>query len=360
MTPSRPPRRGRLADGREILYFDDPGSARSGAAADTRDLAPRSEAAELRHDRLTDSPVIVAAARQDRTFLPPAAECPLCPSRDGIATEIPEPDYDVVAFENRFPSLPVSLGDGPGEAGRAEVICYTADHDASFAFLPPQRLATIGAAWAHRTRELSRLAGVAQVFIFENRGEAIGVTLHHPHGQTYAYPFVPPRVARMADVAERHRLATGGCLGCDLLAEELADGTRLVAGGNHGAAYVPRAARWPFEVHLVPRRHVPDLAALTDEERDELVMLQADVLGRFDRLFEHPAPYMAGWLQAPIAQQRDAAHLRLEIASPQRAADRLKFLAGSESLAGAWINDVRPEEAARRLRDASAGTPGRA
>ena len=353
MPTSGPPRRALLADGREILYFDDPGSARSEAQADTRDLPPRADAAELRHDRLTDSPVIVAAARQDRTFLPPAAECPLCPSRDGVATEIPEPDYDVVAFENRFPSLPVSFEGGPGrEAGRAEVICYTADHDASFAFLPSQRLATIGAAWAHRTRELSALAGVAQVFIFENRGEAIGVTLHHPHGQVYAFPFLPPRMARMAEVAERHRQVSGGCLGCDLLAEELAEGDRVVIAAEHGVAYVPRAARWPFEVHLVPRRHVPDLAALTDAERDELVLVEADILGRLDRLFDRPAPYMAGWLQAPIGPQHDVVHLRLEIASPQRAADRLKFLAGSESLAGAWINDVRPEEAARRMRDA--------
>jgi UDPglucose--hexose-1-phosphate uridylyltransferase len=351
--PTMPsPRRARLADGREILYFDDPGSSRGEPRPDPRDLPPRSEPAELRHDRLTDSPLIIAAVRQDRTFLPPAADCPLCPSRDDIATEIPEPDYDVVAFENRFPSLPaVPEGASDAAAGRAEVVCYTADHAASFAFLPAPRLATIGAAWAHRTHELSTRQGVAQVLVFENRGEAIGVTLHHPHGQVYAYPFVPPRLARMADVAVRHREERGTCLGCDLLAEEVAEGRRIVAADEHGVAYVPRAARWPFEVHLVPRRHVPDLAALTDDERTALVMLQADVLARLDRLFDGTTPYMAGWLQAPIGAEREIVHLRLEIATPQRAPDRLKFLAGSESLAGAWINDVRPEEAARRLLD---------
>ena len=356
MTTFPPPRRARLADGREILYFDDPGSSRGEPRADTRDPSPRPGPAELRHDRLTGSPVIIASARQERTLLPPAAECPLCPSREGIATEIPDPDYDVVAFENRFPPLPVlSEGTFVAPAGRAEVICYSPDHQASFAFLPAQRLATIGAAWAHRTDELSVLPGVSHVFVFENRGEAIGVTLHHPHGQAYAYPFAPPRLARLTEVAMQHRQQRGACLGCDLLAEELADGTRVVAAGEHGVAYVPRAARWPFEVHVVPRRHVPDLVALTDDERDALVLLQADVLARLDGLFDRPAPYMAGWLQAPIGQDRELSHLRLEIAGPQRTADRLKFLAGSESLAGAWINDVMPEEGARRLREA----PGR-
>jgi UDPglucose--hexose-1-phosphate uridylyltransferase len=235
-------------------------------------------------------------------------------------------------------------------AGRAEVISYSSVHDASFSSLGATRLATIGAAWAHRTATLSALPGVAQVLVFENRGEEIGVTLHHPHGQAYAYPFVPPRLGRMAEVAQRHRAATGRCLGCDILADEQADGSRVVAATEHGVAYVPRAARWPWEVHIVPRRHVPDLAALDDGERDDLVLAQADVLARIDRLFGRPAPYMAGWLNAPAGPERDRLHLRLQVASPLRAADRLKYLAGSESLAGAFINDIRPEEAAERLR----------
>src|SRR5919107_3358735 len=149
MSPSPPPRRARLSDGREILYFDDPGTEGPPPPPDRRPPAERPPAAELRHDRLTDEPVLVAAARQDRTFLPPASECPLCPSRDGRQTEIPAPEYDVVAFENRFPSLPA--GPSGGEtAGRAEVICYASAHDASFSSLPDERLRTIGAAWAHR------------------------------------------------------------------------------------------------------------------------------------------------------------------------------------------------------------------
>lgn len=346
--PRPDPRRARLADGREIIYFDDAGAAASPPPDDPRDLPSREPPSELRRDRLVDEWVIVAAHRQDRTHLPTAADCPLCPSRDGLRTEIPAPDYDVVVFENRFPSLPASPPGTP-PAGRCDVIVYASDHTASFASLPDERLRTIAAAWAQRTAELAAQPNVAQVFCFENRGEEIGVTLHHPHGQVYAYPFLPPRIARMLAVARDH----AGCLGCDLLAEELADGRRIVAESEHGVAYVPAAARWPFEIHLVPRRHVPDLAALTVTERDDLVLVQADLLRRLDRLFDRPAPYMAGWLQAPTGDGRDELHLRLQVVSPRRAAGKLKFLAGSESLAGAWINDIRPEEAAGRLRDAA-------
>ncbi|MDQ2689102.1 MAG: galactose-1-phosphate uridylyltransferase [Chloroflexota bacterium] len=351
MQPAPPPRRGRLADGREILYFDDPGPARPAPPPDRRDLPSRGEPADLRRDALLDEWVLVATHRQDRTHLPAASDCPLCPSRDGLHTEIPAAEYDVVAFENRFPSLPAAV---PGEAahGRCDVIVYSSDHDASFSGLPEVRLRTIAAAWGQRTAELGAQAGVANVFCFENRGEEIGVTLHHPHGQVYAYPFVPPRIERMLGAARRHHDATGRCIGCDLLAAEVNDGERIVLEGEHAVAYVPRAARWPYEAHLVPRRHVPDLAALSDEERDEAVMLQADLLRRLDSLFDRPAPYMAGWLQAPTSDGRELHHLRLQVVTPRRAASKLKFLAGSESLAGAWINDIRPEEAAQRLREA--------
>ena len=343
----RAPRRATLSDGRAILYFDDADRLPRPAPTDERGLSRPEMVAELRRDRLLDEWIIVATHRQDRTHLPAARDCPLCPTRTaGAATEVPADAYDVVVFENRFPSLPAAV---PGEApaGRAEVICYASDHDASFSTLPAERLDTIAAAWVHRSVELAAQAGVAYVLPFENRGEQIGVTLHHPHGQVYAYPFVPPRIGRMVSVAD----ATDGCLGCAELERELA-GERVVAAWPLAIAYVPEAARWPYEVHVVPRRHVASLADSTIDERAELVRLQADVLARLDRLFDRPAPYMAGWLQAPVTPMAGQWHLRLQVVSPQRDAAKLKFLAGSESLAGAFINDVRPEVAAARLRDA--------
>ena len=352
MRPTSPPRRSRLADGREILYFDDSPGRRGEPTPDARELPVRDAPSELRHDPLVDELVIIATHRQERTYLPSASDCPLCPSRGTTHTEVPDSGYDVVVFENRFPSLPATA---PAEtlAGRCEVVCYDSDHAGSFASLSAARLRTVGEAWAQRTAELSRDPRVAHVFVFENRGAEIGVTLDHPHGQVYAYPFLPPTIERMLSAARAHHATHASCLACDLLADEVADGRRIVAETEHAIAYVPLAARWPFEVHAVPRRHVPDLAGLADAERDGVVALEADILARLDGLFGDRTPYMAGWLQAPTGDGRDLFHLRLQMISPQRARGRLKHLAGSETIAGAFINDVRPEDAAERLRQAN-------
>jgi UDPglucose--hexose-1-phosphate uridylyltransferase len=349
----------RLPDGRELIYFDErPGIARAVDSARASRASPVSS--ELRHDVLMDQWVLVAAHRQARTHLPPDAECPLCPASPGRATEIPAADYDVVVFENRFPALVSTAGgamDGAGGGafrrrpgiGRCEVICFTSDHDTSFAGLEPDRVATVVDAWIDRTRELSALPGVEQVFVFENRGREIGVTLSHPHGQIYAYPFVPPRVVRMLGSCERH----GGCLHCEAIAAERAAGTRVVAETTRWIGFVPHAASWPFEVHLYPRRHVPDLAALDAAERSELPALYLDVLRRLDRVYGMPMPYVAGWQQAPVRIGRELAHLFLQVFSIRRAPDKLKYLAGSESAMGVWINDVAPERAAELLRAAA-------
>jgi UDPglucose--hexose-1-phosphate uridylyltransferase len=199
------------------------------------------------------------------------------------------------------------------------------------------------------------LEGVEQVFPFENRGAEIGVTLHHPHGQIYAYPFVAPRTARQLDVARAYREATGGCRSCSSVAAE-AEGERVVATAPGWLAVVPFAARWPFEVHLWPTRHLPDLPALDDGERDGLAALLKDVLGRFDALFDQPLPYMLTCHQAPVRRDRDLAHAHLEAFSVRRTATKLKYLASSESGAGVFINDIAPEQAAELLRAATPQT----
>jgi UDPglucose--hexose-1-phosphate uridylyltransferase len=193
---------------------------------------------------------------------------------------------------------------------------------------------------------------VEQVFPFENRGEEIGVTLHHPHGQIYAYPFVAPRTARQLDVARAHREATGECRSCTIVAAE-AEGERVVGRAPGWVAFVPFAARWPFEVHFFPTRHLPDLPALNEAERDGLATLVKDVLGRFDGLFDQPLPYMLTCHQAPVRRDRDLAHVHLEAFSVRRSATKLKFLASSESGAGVFINDIAPEQAAELLRRAA-------
>ena len=211
---------------------------------------------------------------------------------------------------------------------------------------------TVVEALVDRTLELRALPGVVQVFPFENRGEEIGVTLAHPHGQVYAYPFVPPRAARLLDCERRHFARTGRHLSDDILAAELADGVRVVGENDEWVAFVPVAARWPFEVHLYPRVRVPDLPSLSDAARDDFALLYLDVLRRLDRLFDLPMPYVAAWHQAPLTADPSEAALHLTLFSTRRGPGKLKFLAGSESAAGVFINDIPPERAAAMLRDA--------
>jgi UDPglucose--hexose-1-phosphate uridylyltransferase len=356
-----------LADGRELIYFDDAGPRADRprtktATPDRRELPDRAAPGEIRFDALTDEWVAVAAHRQTRTHLPPADQCPICPTTAANPSEIPAPDYDVVVFENRFPSLGPAAGHIPREPGwgttgpaygRCEVVSFTPEHTGSFSTLGEARARTVVEAWAHRTEALSKLPGIRQVFPFENRGADIGVTLHHPHGQIYAYPYITPRAATLGTAARKFYDGSDGrqTLTGSLLRAEREDGSRMVMEGENFSAYVPFAARWPLEIHLVPHRQVPDLAALSGEEKDELAHVYLDLLKRLDALYPTPTPYISAWHQAPLDDLlRPASYLHLQLTSPRRAADKLKYLAGSEAAMGAFINDVTPESVAERLR----------
>lgn len=364
-----------LADGRELLYYDDPNTQLSAERSiDRRVLDARPETATMRQDVMTGDWISVAAARQNRAFLPPAELDPLAPQTPTNPSEIPSV-YDVAVFENKSPSFgpaparaigsapeapdaPRGLGDletlGLGRTrssvGRCEVVCFSPEHTGSFGTQTVTRARTVIEAWADRTAALSALPGVEQVFPFENRGEAIGVTLLHPHGQIYAYPYVTPRT--------RSHLAAVEQFGSDLVERNLEferTSSRVILSGDHWTAFVPFAARWPLEVHLYPHRHVADFTELTDAERDELAPMYLRLLRGVDALYETPTPYIAAWHQAPVHVGRDSLRLHLELTSPRRAADKLKYLAGSEAAMGAWIGDVPPEASAERLRAAVAG-----
>jgi UDPglucose--hexose-1-phosphate uridylyltransferase len=352
----------RLSDGRELIYFNEEAHTHRAEYPDTRHLPPPPPTSQLRYDPLIDEWVAVAAHRQTRTFLPPTNACPLCPSTSEFASEIPAPDYDVVVFENQFPSFSDRLKEDEIDAltdlvpvragiGRCEVVCFTSDHNTSFGALPESRVRTVIDALADRTTEMSQLTGVAQVFPFENRGIEIGVTLSHPHGQIYAYPMVTPRTKAMLTAAARYKERTGGDLYADTLAAEQKAQVRIIGANEHWTAYVPAASRWPFEVQLAPNRKVADIPALSDAERDAFGPLYLDVLGRFDALFDKPMPYISAWHQAVVGEGRELGYLHLQLFSIRRAADKLKYLAGSESAMGAFVNDIVPETAAQMLRD---------
>jgi UDPglucose--hexose-1-phosphate uridylyltransferase len=353
--------RAKLADGRDLLFFALPGNCPA-PVQDRRPLPePIGDASELRFDRSTGQWVIVAALRQDRTYKPPPDLCPLCPGPTGLTSEVPAPDYDVVVFENRFPSL-----SGPGEPapvpddhgfvsarghGRAEVICFSSDHTGSFAGLEPAHARLVVEAWRHRTADLMAAPGIEQVFCFENRGEEIGVTLTHPHGQIYGYPYLTPRTGAMLAQAREHRMRHGDNLFADLLAREVADGSRVVARTELFTAFVPFAARWPVEVHIYPNRFVHNLIELGDDELDEFARVYLDVLGRFDRMYSAPLPYISALHQFAATDAQADGYFHVELMSIRRSATKLKYLAASESAMDAFISDVTPEAVARRLRE---------
>ncbi|UXA07896.1 galactose-1-phosphate uridylyltransferase [Mycobacterium sp. SMC-2] len=354
------PTRAKLADGRDLLFFALPGH-RPAPVEDRRPLPARDEQrTELRFDRTTGQWVIVAALRQDRTYKPPPDQCPLCPGPSGLTSEVPAPDYDVVVFENRFPSLSGAgpalgpAGDGfvsvPGQ-GRCEVICFSSKHTGSFAELEPPHARLVIEAWRHRTGDLMSTPGIEQVFCFENRGEEIGVTLTHPHGQIFGYPYLTPRTAAMLDQAREHRTRHGTNLFADLLAGEVADGSRIVARDDLFTAFVPFAARWPVEVHIYPNRLVRNIIELGEEELDGFARVYLDVLRRFDKMYSAPLPYISALHQYADTDAQADGYFHVELMSIRRSATKLKYLAASESAMDAFISDVTPESVARRLRD---------
>lgn len=375
-----------LADGRELLYFDDEADYVSGQKTrelnDSRDLPEAHTESELRRDPLTGEWNCYAAHRMNRTFMPPKNANPLAPTTDPAApTEIPADDYDVVVFENRFPSLSMHMEvpedfatnvDGQDlfprrpALARCEVVCFTPDADSSFKELSYSRARTVVEAWAHRTEALSRLEGVRVVFPFENRGEEIGVTLQHPHGQIYSYPYLPTRAALIDKQCREYAAAHDGAdLFQAVLDAELDSGRRIIAEGEHFVAFVPAAAKWPVEAMLLPRRDVKDFSQLSDEEKEELTQMYLDLLRRLDQFFEgvDSVPYIAAWNQAPWptgsadAKGEDTTRygrLHLELFSMMRSAGRMKFLAGSESGISAWISDTTPERIADRFREIGA------
>ncbi len=315
---------------------------------------------ELRWNPVLGEWTIVATHRQERTFLPPTDECPLCPrAGDDAGGEIHRPDFEVAVFENRFPSL-ARLPSRPAvdgtpltpvapAVGACEVVVYTPRHDGSLADASLRHLRRLVSVWAHRTLVLGSRPEVEYVYIFENRGQAIGVTLHHPHGQIYAYPMLPPVVLREIEAAA----GSTRCVWCVLRDQELSDGRRVVAESGEWVAVVPFFARWPYEVHLLPRRHVGWLHELDAVETRNLAELLKDVVGRLDRLFGFAMPYVMAVHQRPTdGGDHTGYHLHLEFYPPHRSADKLKYLAGSEAGAGVFINDTLPEESAARLRNA--------
>ena len=320
----------------------------------------RGEGGHLRWHPLRAEWVVYAAHRQHRTFLPPPAYNPLAPTTDANApTELPQGNYDVAVFENLFPTFSMAAERTPTHPvlpaapalGSCEVVVFTQDPSATLGALPLWHLTLLFDVWADRTEALGASPDVQYVMPFENRGVEVGVTLHHPHGQIYAYPFVPPVPARELHSQREYLDAHGSGLLFDLLAAELHDGRRIVAADEHAIAFVPACARFPFEVWIAPRRPVALLPQLRTEERAGMARVLKTVLRTYDALWSTPFPYVMVVHQAPTdGAPHPEAHLHFEFYPVYRLPGRLKYLAGSELGAGLFTADAEPESMAAELR----------
>ncbi len=345
----------RKPDGRELLLYareplDEVYDAPQAGAAGPR-------ASHLRWHPLRGEWVVYASHRQDRTFLPPPDWNPLAPSADPVhPTEVPAGNWQVAVFENLFsalgsdaPAPPQIAGAAPCR-GRSEVVVFTQDAHGSLGGLPLDRIALVVDVWADRTVALGRRGDVAYVFPFENRGAEVGVTLQHPHGQIYAYPFVPPVAVRELDLMHAHHAVHGRGLLADLIAAELAEGERTIYVGEHAVAWVPVCARWAYELWIAPRREAATLDVLAPPERLDLARALQLCLRKLDALWQRPMPYLLAVHQAPSRGAHPYAHAHVEIYPWLRMPDRLKYLAGSEIGAGVFTADTLPEDKARELR----------
>jgi UDPglucose--hexose-1-phosphate uridylyltransferase len=351
------------ADGRQLWYYawDRPPPE---PTFNTDVLAIESGGLELRWHPLLEEWIVVAPERQERIFLPPAEYCPLCPTRGASwPTEVPSAEFEIAVFENRFPSFERRASKAsrtrPPFAterarGAAEVVLYSSQHDASLGGLPLRQAERLVEVWADRYAELSARREVAYVLIFENRGKEIGVTLTHPHGQIYAFPYVPPVAQRELAAAARYRRERKRCLHCDVLTAETREKERIVAANDSFVSFVPFYARWPYEVHIASREHRGSLLDLETDERRDLGSMMQTVVRTYDALWRRPMPFVMVMHQRPSDGKRHpGCHFHIEFTPPYRSRDRLKYPAGCETGAGTFIIDARAEETAVELRAAA-------
>jgi UDPglucose--hexose-1-phosphate uridylyltransferase len=308
---------------------------------------------ELRWHPLLREWVGVASNRQDRPQMP-KDWCPFCPGSGRV------PDsYDTFLYPNDFAAL--SQDDAPftddpgifhstGARGSCDVVIYHPGHTMPPSRMPAAHWRKVVDLWCARSAELYANAEVECVYIFENTGEAIGVTMPHPHGQIYAFPFTPPLIGREMAAAREHFDETGECLYCRLLREELSAGVRIVKETPHFVAFVPFHARWPGEMQIYPRRHFGDLNSLSDEERTDLASTIKAVRMKYDNLWGFSLPLMMVLRQRPARGESPWFHFHVEFYPIQRSPTKLKYLAGVESGAGTFLNDTNAEEKAAQLR----------
>lgn len=313
--------------------------------------------AELRWHPFTKDWVMIASNRQARPQMP-KDYCPFCPSFGNV------PDYEVLKYDNDFPALsqnppePDDVADDffkvDKNYGKCEVILYSPSHTATLPELTDDHVSKLVDLWCERFSAMAADEKIKYVFIFENRGEAVGVTMPHPHGQMYGYPFIPKKIQLEAESAKEHLAEKGKCIYCDMLEHEIADGRRIIFRNEYFTVFLPFFTEYPYGVYIFANDHKQYITDFNKEERYVLGQTIKQTVGMLDSLFDMKFPYMMCMHNAPVnsGDYAEDFHFHIEFFPPMRSSDKIKFNASSETGVWAHCNPTCPEETSKELREA--------
>ena len=313
--------------------------------------------AELRWHPLIKDWIMIASHRQDRPQMP-KDWCPFCPSGGKV------PDYEVMEYDNDFPALMQNPPQPDPVAndffkvapayGKCEVVLYSPQHTITLPELPESHVRKLVDLWIERYELMIKDENIKYDFIFENRGEVVGVTMPHPHGQIYGYSYIPKKLELELEACKEHHDAHGECLICKMLEEEKAFEQRVIFENEDFTVILPFFSEYPYGVYILARNHKQNLSQLSEREKDSLAGIVRQTVGMLDSLFDSPFPYMMCMYQDPVNSGDYSEHYHFHIAfyPPMRSQAKQKFNASSETGAWAHCNPTAPEEKALELRAA--------
>jgi UDPglucose--hexose-1-phosphate uridylyltransferase len=313
--------------------------------------------AELRWNPFIKDWVMIASHRQDRPQMP-KNWCPFCPG----SGKVPD-NYDILQYDNDFPALSFTPPEcDPVDTdffktkpayGKCEVILYSSKHNSSLSELSVPHVSKLVDLWKQRYEELSKDEKVKYVFIFENRGVVVGVTMPHPHGQIYAYSYIPKKLELELEAITEFKKDTGKCLHCENLREEKTFARRIIHENDSFVLFLPFYSEYPYGIQIVSKRHMPSISHLTEAEEKDLAEIVLIATGTLDCLFDLPFPYMMCFHNEPVNTGKETNwHFHIEFFPPMRSADKQKFNASSETGAWAHCNTTSPEDKVVDLRAA--------
>ncbi len=314
--------------------------------------------AELRYHPLIKDWVMIASHRQNRPQMP-KDYCPFCPGSGKVPDQ-----FDVYEYDNDFPALSQNPPEPDDVAndffkvkeayGKCEVILYSPEHTVTLPELSTEHIKKLVDLWIERFKAISSDEKIKYVFIFENRGDVVGVTMPHPHGQIYGYSIIPKKLELELESAKEFYEDNDKCIFCEMLDKETEDGRRIVFESEYFTVFLPFFCEYPYGVYIMSKRHISNIAEFTEDEKADFAEVLRLTTGMLDSLFGYKFPYMMCMHNAPVNGEdtSDYYHFHVEFFPPMRSADKQKFNASSETGAWAHCNPTAPEAKTIELREA--------